>query len=196
MSSPRGLVFIGNAAGDEKGGKGQCMNALDAKTGKIAWDSIWVPKTEGDPVRGPQGSLTAQRIDVEELARSADQRLRAPGRRQLSTPLRGSCMFPAATQRRTSTSARGRGRIAITDLSCRARRQDRRLTRPISRLCPRIGTTGMSPTHPSLIHTNWREASHGIGAEGWAPLWLRSCRPPPPSAGDHNRQCRGGFLDR
>ena len=31
-----GLVFIGNAGGDEKGGKGR-MYALDAKTGKIVW---------------------------------------------------------------------------------------------------------------------------------------------------------------
>jgi alcohol dehydrogenase (cytochrome c) len=49
-----GLVFIGNAGGDEKGGKGR-MYALDAKTGKIVWEFYLVPKTEGDPVRGPQG---------------------------------------------------------------------------------------------------------------------------------------------
>jgi alcohol dehydrogenase (cytochrome c) len=50
-----GLVFIGNAGGDEKGGKGR-MYALDAKTGKIVWEFFLVPKTEGDPVRGPQGA--------------------------------------------------------------------------------------------------------------------------------------------
>jgi alcohol dehydrogenase (cytochrome c) len=50
-----GLVFIGNAGGDEKGGKGR-MYALDAKTGKIVWEFYLVPKTEGDPERGPQGS--------------------------------------------------------------------------------------------------------------------------------------------
>jgi alcohol dehydrogenase (cytochrome c) len=50
-----GLVFIGNAGGDAKGGKGR-MYALDAKTGKIAWEFYLVPKTEGDPVRGPQGA--------------------------------------------------------------------------------------------------------------------------------------------
>jgi alcohol dehydrogenase (cytochrome c) len=49
-----GLVFIGNAGGDFKGGKGH-MYALDAKTGKIVWQFFLVPKTEGDFVRGPEG---------------------------------------------------------------------------------------------------------------------------------------------
>src|SRR5215472_2786639 len=49
-----GLVFIGNAGGDFKGGKGR-MYALDAKTGRIAWQFFLVPKTEGDTVRGPEG---------------------------------------------------------------------------------------------------------------------------------------------
>jgi alcohol dehydrogenase (cytochrome c) len=50
-----GLVFIGNAGGDIKGVKGR-MYALDAKTGKIAWEFYLVPKAEGDPTRGPQGA--------------------------------------------------------------------------------------------------------------------------------------------
>ena len=50
-----GLVFIGNAGGDNKGVKGR-MYALDAKTGKIVWEFYLVPKTEGDPIRGPQGA--------------------------------------------------------------------------------------------------------------------------------------------
>lgn len=49
-----GLVFIGNAGGDYKGVKGR-MYALDAKTGKIVWEFYLVPRTEGDPMRGPQG---------------------------------------------------------------------------------------------------------------------------------------------
>jgi len=51
----QGLVFIGNAGGDEKGGKGR-MYALYAKTGKIVWEFYLVPKSDGDPVRGPQGA--------------------------------------------------------------------------------------------------------------------------------------------
>ncbi|HEX8809751.1 MAG TPA: PQQ-binding-like beta-propeller repeat protein [Xanthobacteraceae bacterium] len=50
-----GLVFIGNAGGDFKGGKGHVF-ALDAKTGKIVWQFFLVPKTEGDIVRGPEGA--------------------------------------------------------------------------------------------------------------------------------------------
>jgi alcohol dehydrogenase (cytochrome c) len=49
------MVFIGNAGGDYKGGKGR-MYALDAKTGTIIWEFYLVPKSDGDPVRGPQGA--------------------------------------------------------------------------------------------------------------------------------------------
>jgi glucose dehydrogenase len=54
----QGLVFIGNAGGDFKGGKGR-MYALDAKTGKIVWEFYLVPKVEGDPVRGPDQSCAS-----------------------------------------------------------------------------------------------------------------------------------------
>jgi alcohol dehydrogenase (cytochrome c) len=50
-----GLVFIGNAGGDNKGVKGR-MYALDAKTGKIVREFYLVPKAAGDPTRGPQGA--------------------------------------------------------------------------------------------------------------------------------------------
>jgi alcohol dehydrogenase (cytochrome c) len=49
-----GLVFISNAGGYAKGGKGH-MFALDAKTGKIVWEFFLAPKTEGDTARGPLG---------------------------------------------------------------------------------------------------------------------------------------------
>jgi alcohol dehydrogenase (cytochrome c) len=47
-----GLVFIGNAGGDNKGVKGR-MYALDAKTGRIVWEFYMVPKAPGDAARGP-----------------------------------------------------------------------------------------------------------------------------------------------
>jgi alcohol dehydrogenase (cytochrome c) len=49
-----GVVYIGNAGGDFKGGKGK-MYALDAKTGKILWQFFMVPQEKGDEVRGPVG---------------------------------------------------------------------------------------------------------------------------------------------
>ncbi|HEX4388112.1 MAG TPA: PQQ-binding-like beta-propeller repeat protein [Steroidobacteraceae bacterium] len=51
----QGLVFIGNAGGDQKGVKGR-VYALDGKTGKIVWEFYLVPKSAEDPVRGPQGA--------------------------------------------------------------------------------------------------------------------------------------------
>ena len=50
-----GLVYIGNAGGDFRGGKG-LMFALDAKTGKIVWEFFLVPKEEGDIVCGALGA--------------------------------------------------------------------------------------------------------------------------------------------
>jgi alcohol dehydrogenase (cytochrome c) len=52
-----GLVFIGNAGGDIKGVKGR-MYALDAATGKIVWEFYLVPKSPGDPERGPEAPST------------------------------------------------------------------------------------------------------------------------------------------
>ncbi len=50
-----GLVFVGNAGSDYKGGKGH-MFALEAKTGKIVWEFFLAPKVEGDTIRGPLGA--------------------------------------------------------------------------------------------------------------------------------------------
>jgi len=47
-----GLVFVGNAGGENKGVKGR-MYALDARTGQIVWEAYLVPKTAGDLTRGP-----------------------------------------------------------------------------------------------------------------------------------------------
>jgi alcohol dehydrogenase (cytochrome c) len=47
-----GLVFIGNAGGDNKGVKGR-MYALDEKDGHIVWEFYMVPKAPGDAARGP-----------------------------------------------------------------------------------------------------------------------------------------------
>jgi PQQ-dependent dehydrogenase (methanol/ethanol family) len=62
-----GLVFVGNASGDAKGGKGR-VYALDAKTGKIVWEFYLVPKVEGDPTRGPDGASPLDRSTWENAA--------------------------------------------------------------------------------------------------------------------------------
>ena len=49
-----GLVYIGNAGGDYKGGKGH-MYALDGKTGKVVWEFFLAPQVSGDEVLGPLG---------------------------------------------------------------------------------------------------------------------------------------------
>jgi alcohol dehydrogenase (cytochrome c) len=51
----QGLVFVGNAGGDQYGAKGR-VYALDAKTGKIVWEFYLVPKSADDLARGPQGA--------------------------------------------------------------------------------------------------------------------------------------------
>jgi alcohol dehydrogenase (cytochrome c) len=50
-----GLIFIGNAGGDYKGGKGR-MYALDAKSGKVIWEFYLVPKGPEETARGAQGA--------------------------------------------------------------------------------------------------------------------------------------------
>jgi PQQ-dependent dehydrogenase (methanol/ethanol family) len=52
-----GMVYIGNAGGDNRGVKGR-MYALDAATGTIVWEYYLVPKTAQDRERGPQGAGT------------------------------------------------------------------------------------------------------------------------------------------
>lgn len=56
-----GLVFIGNAGGDNKGVKGR-MYALDAKSGQIVWEFYMVPKAPGDIARGPEAPAGAPNI--------------------------------------------------------------------------------------------------------------------------------------
>lgn len=56
-----GLVFAGNAGGDNKGAKGR-MYALDAATGTVVWEFFLVPKDVADIVRGPASSATQSHI--------------------------------------------------------------------------------------------------------------------------------------
>ena len=101
-----GLVFVGNAGGDFKGGKGH-MYALDAKTGKIVWQFFLVPKTEGDAVRGPEGVL----LDNSTLKNVPGAPISGGGAWTSTTldPASGLCMCPLAIPRPTSTTASAEG---------------------------------------------------------------------------------------
>ena len=50
-----GLVYIGNAGSDNKGGKGH-LYALEGKSGKIVWEFLLAPPVPGDVARGPLGA--------------------------------------------------------------------------------------------------------------------------------------------
>lgn len=56
-----GLVFVGNAGGDNKGVKGR-MYALSAEDGHIVWEFYLVPKGEGDFARGPIAKSSSEAL--------------------------------------------------------------------------------------------------------------------------------------
>ena len=88
-----GLVFIGNAGGDYKGGKGR-MYALDAKTGKIVWEFYLVPKSEGDPVRGPQGASPLDNSTWKNVPGRRRSAAAEPGRPATLDPATGLLYVP------------------------------------------------------------------------------------------------------
>lgn len=116
-----GLVFIGNAGGDNKGVKGR-MYALDAKSGKIVWEFYLVPKGPDDPTRGPQGATP---LDPSTWGNKAATPITgAPlGRRIRWTRSRGSCMSPEGIRRPISPPAHARVE-SLLRLSGRARCDD------------------------------------------------------------------------
>ena len=141
-----GLVFVGNAGGDYKGGKGR-MYALDAKTGKIVWEFFLAPKVEGDAIRGPLGKSPLD-LSTWKNAPGIPISGGGPGRRTRSIRRPGCCTSREAIRRPTSPPARARATISFpTRSSCSTPR--RATSRTISRSCRRTGTTGTSPTRPS-----------------------------------------------
>ena len=133
-----GLVFIGNAGGDFKGGKGM-MFALDAKTGKIVWEFFLVPKVEGDTVRGPLGKSP---LDAATWKNAPGIPISGGGTWTSYTldPKTGCCTSPAAIRRPTSLSARARATTSSpTRSSCST---------------PRPGTTR---THFKLVPKDWHD---------------------------------------
>ena len=138
-----GLVFIGNAGGDAKGGKGH-MFALDAKTGKIVWEFFLVPKIEGDMARGPRGRLAARHVDLEQRAGNADQRRRNLVVLHARPGCRGTVRAGRQSRARFR-ERRAQGRQSLYRLGRRARRQRPGPTSAISSLCSGTGTIGTWP---------------------------------------------------
>jgi alcohol dehydrogenase (cytochrome c) len=101
-----GLVFVGNAGGDFKGGKGH-MFALDAKTGKIVWEFFLVPKVDGDTVRGPLGG-TPLNASIGRMRPASHQRWRNLTSYTLDT--KRSALRPRRQSSPRFRSRRARGR--------------------------------------------------------------------------------------
>ena len=127
-----GLVYVGNAGGDFKGGKGH-MFALEAKTGKIVWEFFLVPREERATRPRTAGRDAARSIELEECARPSHQRWRnldvLHARHENRAALR-----PRRQSSPRPVDRRARGRQFLYQLGRRARRQNWHTTKLISRL--------------------------------------------------------------
>jgi alcohol dehydrogenase (cytochrome c) len=91
------------------------MCALDAKTGTIVWEFYLVPKTDGDPARGPQGSTP---LEISTWKNAAGIPISGGGAWTSYTldPATGQCMSPTAIRLPTSRSARARALPSVRPL--------------------------------------------------------------------------------
>ena len=166
-----GLVFVGNAGGDYKGGKGR-MYALDAKTGKIVWEFFLVPKAEGDVARGPLG---ASPLDASTWKNAPGVPISGGGTWTSYTldTKTGLLYVPGGNPAPDFAIARARGRQSLYRLGRRPRRQDRRLQEPFQDCAEGLARLGrLQPAHPDS--NDGRQEAHGGRAEGWPPLRFRS----------------------
>ena len=190
-----GLVFVGNAGGDFKGGKGH-MFALDAKTGKIVWEFFLVPKVEGDTVRGPLGATP---LDASNWKNAPGIPISGGGTWTSYTldTKTGQLYVPGGNPAPDFVIGVREGDNSYYRLGRRARRQNRKLQKPFPDCEEGLARLGrLQPTHPDS--NQGRQAAYGGRAERWIPLWLRSRRQQPalPRAGDPGRGCRRNFFAR
>jgi len=149
-----GLVFIGNAGGDQKGAKGR-MYALDAKSGKIVWEFFLVPKTEGDTVRGPQGASPLDTSTWKNI----------PG-----APISGGGAWTSFTLDPTAGLLYVPVGNPAPDFDNSVRQGDNLFTASVVVLDAKSGAYKNSDPYGG-----WQEADGG-SAEGRIPLWLQSRR--------------------
>jgi alcohol dehydrogenase (cytochrome c) len=141
-----GMVYVGNAGGDFKGGKGH-MFALDAKTGKIVWEFFLAPKVDGDAIRGPLGATP---LDTSTWKNESGIPISGGGTWTSYTldPKTGQLYVPGGNPAPDFAIAAREGENLYTD-SVVVLDAKSGTTNTISSSCRRIGTTGTSPTHPS-----------------------------------------------
>ena len=140
-----GLVFIGNAGSDLKGGKGR-MYALEAKTGKIVWEFYMVPKTEDDIARGPMGELPLD-MSTWKMLRGYPSREAERGRLTRWIPRRAFSTYPWVIPGPISRPTSARAPIYLpVRFSCWTPKPAP--TKTISSSCQSTGTTGTCPTRP------------------------------------------------
>ena len=173
-----GLVFIGNAGGDAKGGKGR-MYALDAKTGKIVWEFYLVPKTEGDPTRGPQGPSP---LDTSTWGNAPGFPISGGGDLDVVHARPGSRRIVRAGRQPVARlrDQRARGRESLYRLGRRARRHDGRLQAPFQARAPGLARLGRRQRACSDPHAGRQDAAFGR-AQGRTSLWDRPRRQRPRS---------------
>jgi alcohol dehydrogenase (cytochrome c) len=189
-----GLVFVGNAGGDFKGGKGH-MFALDAKTGTIVWEFFLVPKTEGDTVRGPLGKTA---LNTSSWQNAPGIPISGGGNwTSYTLDMNSGLLYVPGGNPAPDFAIGARGRQFLYRLGRRARCQDRGLQ--IRFQARKKGLARLGRLQPARPDSNaWRQAADGSCTERRIPLWLRSRKQQPalPRAGDPDRECRRNFLPR
>ena len=190
-----GLVFVGNAGGDFKGGKGR-MYALDAKTGKIVWEFFLVPKAEGEAARGPLG---ASPLDMSTWKNAPGIPISGGGTWTSYTldPKTGRLYVPGGNPAPDFAIAAREGENLFTDsvVVLDAKTGDYQASfQDCAEGLARLGC--LQPARPDS--NDGRQAAHVGRAQGWAALRLRSCQQQSalPRAGDHGRGCRRNLLAR
>ena len=190
-----GVVYIGNAGSDFKGGKGK-MYALDAKTGKILWQFFMVPRVEGDVVRGPLGKSPLDASTWKNL----------PG-----IPISGGGLWTSFTLDTKTGLLYLPGGNPAPDFAIGVREGDNLYTDSVVvldaktgdyknhfKLVPKDWHDWDVSNPPILIQDDGRQAGHGGHAQGWAPLRLRSRQQQRAVQGScyPSRECRRNVFAR
>ena len=142
-----GLIFVGNAGGDYKGGKGH-MYALEAKTGKIVWEFYLAPKTDGD---APRAAVGASPLDMATWNNVPGIPVSGGGTWTSYTldPQTGQLYVPGGNPAPDFAAGAREGENLYTDFGGRPRRQDRGLPEPFQAGAQGLARLGcFQPAYP------------------------------------------------